>query len=127
MSRTILIVISRSLMYDFAHPIQDALEGITHSMCSLEFNNQRPLYNWVAEDEFDWVTINLYGNLFAIENTVDINENDNLIDYINPNSRRSYMGCMIEKGTQDPDIRYQFVRHGYFILIVKVIKHTTVS
>ena len=37
-------------MYDFAHPIQDALEGITHSLCSLEFENHRPLYNWVIEN-----------------------------------------------------------------------------
>jgi len=36
-------------MYDFAHPIQDALEGITHSLCSLEFEAHRPLYNWVVE------------------------------------------------------------------------------
>ena len=36
-------------MYDFAHPIQDALEGITHSLCSLEFEAHRPLYNWVIE------------------------------------------------------------------------------
>ena len=34
-------------LYDFAHPIQDALEGITHSLCSLEFENHRPLYDWV--------------------------------------------------------------------------------
>ena len=37
-------------MYDFAHPIQDALEGITHSLCSLEFENHRPLYNWVVNN-----------------------------------------------------------------------------
>ncbi len=36
--------------YDFAHPIQDALEGITHSLCSLEFEIHRPLYNWVIEN-----------------------------------------------------------------------------
>ncbi len=36
-------------MYDFAHPIQDAIEGITHSMCSLEYEAHRPLYNWVIE------------------------------------------------------------------------------
>ena len=39
-------------MYDFAHPIQDAIEGITHSMCSLEFENHRPLYNWVIKNIF---------------------------------------------------------------------------
>ena len=36
-------------MYDFAHPIEDMLEGITHSLCSLEFEDHRPLYNWVVE------------------------------------------------------------------------------
>ena len=36
-------------MYDFAHPIQDALEGITHSLCSLEYEDHRPLYNWVVD------------------------------------------------------------------------------
>lgn len=36
-------------MYDFAHPIEDALEGITHSLCSLEFEDHRPLYDWVVE------------------------------------------------------------------------------
>lgn len=36
-------------MYDFAHPIEDAIEGITHSLCSLEFEDHRPLYDWVIE------------------------------------------------------------------------------
>lgn len=36
-------------MYDFAHPIQDAIEGITYSLCSTEFRNHRPLYDWVVE------------------------------------------------------------------------------
>ncbi len=36
-------------MYDFAHPIEDALEGVTHSMCTLEFEVHRPLYNWVVD------------------------------------------------------------------------------
>lgn len=36
-------------MYDFAHPIQDAIEGITHSLCSLEYDNHRILYDWVIE------------------------------------------------------------------------------
>jgi glutaminyl-tRNA synthetase len=37
-------------MYDFAHPIEDAIEGITHSLCSLEFEDHRPLYDWVVEN-----------------------------------------------------------------------------
>lgn len=36
-------------MYDFAHPLSDAREGVTHSLCSLEFENHRPLYNWFIE------------------------------------------------------------------------------
>ena len=36
-------------MYDFAHPLSDAREGVTHSLCSLEFENHRPLYNWVLQ------------------------------------------------------------------------------
>ncbi len=37
-------------MYDFAHPLEDACEGVTHSLCSLEFENHRPLYDWVLQN-----------------------------------------------------------------------------
>lgn len=37
-------------MYDFAHPLSDAKEGVTHSLCSLEFENHRPLYNWFLQE-----------------------------------------------------------------------------
>lgn len=37
-------------MYDYAHPIEDAIEGITHSICTLEFEDHRPLYNWVIDE-----------------------------------------------------------------------------
>ena len=37
-------------MYDYAHPIEDAIEGITHSICTLEFEDHRPVYNWVVEE-----------------------------------------------------------------------------
>lgn len=41
-------------MYDFAHPIQDAIEGVTHSLCSLEYEAHRPLYDWVIDQcEFE--------------------------------------------------------------------------
>ena len=43
-------------MYDFAHPVSDALEGITHSICTLEFEDHRPLYDWVIREcEMEWV------------------------------------------------------------------------
>ena len=40
-------------MYDFAHPIEDAIEGVTHSICTLEFEDNRPLYDWVLR-EIEW-------------------------------------------------------------------------
>ena len=41
-------------MYDFAHPIEDAIENITHSLCTLEFEDHRPLYDWVVKEcEYD--------------------------------------------------------------------------
>lgn len=36
-------------MYDYAHPLSDAIEGITHSLCTLEFQDHRPFYDWVVE------------------------------------------------------------------------------
>ena len=36
-------------MYDFAHPLSDAIEGVTHSLCTLEYVDHRPLYDWVIE------------------------------------------------------------------------------
>lgn len=43
-------------MYDFAHPIEDAIEGITHSICTLEFEDHRPLYDWVLQEIDKWPT-----------------------------------------------------------------------
>lgn len=43
-------------MYDFAHPLEDAIEGITHSLCSLEFEDHRPLYDWVLDNLDDYQT-----------------------------------------------------------------------
>ena len=41
-------------MYDFAHPIEDAIEGITHSICTMEFEDHRPLYDWVLKEVGFW-------------------------------------------------------------------------
>lgn len=43
-------------MYDYAHPIEDAIEGITHSICTLEFEDHRPLYDWVLQTIGKWPT-----------------------------------------------------------------------
>ena len=43
-------------MYDYAHPISDAIEGITHSICTLEFENNRELYDWVMDNLIDFAS-----------------------------------------------------------------------
>jgi glutaminyl-tRNA synthetase len=58
-------------MYDYAHPIEDAIEGITHSLCSLEFEDHRPLYDWVVrETEMPKVPRQIEFGRLSIENTV---------------------------------------------------------
>ncbi len=62
-------------MYDFAHPLEDAHEGITHSLCSLEFEDHRPLYNWVLENvrlvtglkprQIEFARLNLDGTIMS--------------------------------------------------------------
>lgn len=60
-------------MYDFAHPIEDALEGITHSLCTLEFEDHRPLYDWVVEHtemphvprQIEFARLNLTGTVMS--------------------------------------------------------------
>ena len=58
-------------MYDFAHPIQDAIEGITHSLCSLEYDNHRPLYDWVVQAcEMEHVPQQIEFGRLNISNTI---------------------------------------------------------
>ena len=60
-------------MYDFAHPIQDAIEGITHSLCSLEYEDHRPLYNWVIDNitapsrprQIEFARLNITGTVLS--------------------------------------------------------------
>ena len=60
-------------MYDFAHPLQDALEGITHSLCSMEFEAHRPLYDWVVRNadfpqpprQIEFARINITGTVLS--------------------------------------------------------------
>ena len=60
-------------MYDFAHPLQDAFEGVTHSLCSLEYDNHRPLYNWFVEKcemehiphQYEWGRLNITNTVMS--------------------------------------------------------------
>lgn len=60
-------------MYDFAHPLEDALEGVTHSICTLEFEDHRPLYDWVIREcemehqsrQFEFARLNLTNTVMS--------------------------------------------------------------
>ena len=75
-------------LYDYAHPIQDALEGITHSLCSLEFENHRPLYEWVIE------------NVGLFENPPKQREFARL-NITNTVMSKRYLRSLVESGTVD--------------------------
>lgn len=58
-------------MYDYAHPLEDAIEGITHSLCSLEFEDHRPLYDWFVEQtEMPLIPRQIEFGRLSIENTI---------------------------------------------------------
>ena len=75
-------------LYDYAHPIQDALEGITHSLCSLEFENHRPLYEWVID------------NIGVFENPPKQREFARL-NITNTVMSKRYLRSLVENGTVD--------------------------
>lgn len=60
-------------MYDYAHPLEDAIEGVSHSLCSLEFEDHRPLYNWVVREcefenppkQIEFARLNLTGTIMS--------------------------------------------------------------
>lgn len=60
-------------MYDFAHPLQDSFEGITHSLCSIEYDNHRPLYDWFIEKcemeniphQYEWGRLNITNTIMS--------------------------------------------------------------
>ncbi len=60
-------------MYDFAHPLQDSFEGITHSLCSIEYDNHRPLYDWFVEKcemehvphQYEWGRLNITNTIMS--------------------------------------------------------------
>ncbi|NHC39869.1 glutamine--tRNA ligase/YqeY domain fusion protein [Bacillus sp. MM2020_1] len=58
-------------MYAFAHPLEDAIEGVTHSICTIEFEDQRPLYNWIVENcEMESVPQQIEFGRLNVTNTV---------------------------------------------------------
>ena len=79
-------------MYDFAHPLQDAFEGITHSLCSLEYDNHRPLYDWVIENsevehkpkQIEFGRLNITNTIMSKRYLRELVENGKVTGYDDP-------------------------------------------
>ena len=79
-------------MYDFAHPLQDAIEGITHSLCSLEYDNHRILYDWVVEkcemekvpQQIEFGRLNITNTIMSKRYLRELVNNNKVIGYDDP-------------------------------------------
>ncbi|MFI3251609.1 MAG: glutamine--tRNA ligase/YqeY domain fusion protein [bacterium] len=79
-------------MYDYAHPLQDAYEGITHSLCSLEFDNHRPLYDWVVANtectkvphQYEFGRLNINGMIMSKRYLKQLVDTNTVSDYDDP-------------------------------------------
>lgn len=120
-------------LYDYAHPIQDALEGITHSLCSIEFENNRPLYNWVVEKigfdfpphQYEFARLNVTNTVMSkrylrklVETGVVDGWDDPRLPTLSGLRRRGYM----------PSAIFDFVRRAgisksYSIVDVRLLEH----
>jgi glutaminyl-tRNA synthetase len=79
-------------MYDFAHPLSDAIEGITHSLCTLEFEDHRPLYDWLIENtsvpsrprQIEFARLNLSHTVLSKRKLLDLVENGHVTGWDDP-------------------------------------------
>ena len=98
-------------MYDFAHPLQDAFEGITHSLCSIEYDNHRPLYDWVIEKcemspaphQYEWGRLNITNTIMSKRYLRQLVEGKYVTGYDDP--RMPTLVGLRRKGVTAPAIR----------------------
>ena len=120
-------------MYDFAHPIQDCIEGITHSLCSLEYEDHRPLYNWVRDHvdlpakprQIEFARLNLTYTVMSKRYLRYLVEN-NLVDgWDDP---RMPTLCGLRRRGYTPDAILEFVKRigvakAYSIVDIGLLEH----
>ena len=104
-------------MYDFAHTIQDALEGITHSLCSIEFENHRPLYDWVANNigieakprQYEFARLNLTHTVMSKRYLRELVETGRVDGWDDP---RMPTLCALRRRGYSPAAILEFVRRA---------------
>ena len=104
-------------LYDYAHPIQDATENITHSLCSLEFENHRPLYDWVVDNigfekkphQYEFARLNVTHTVMSKRYLRYLVENDLVDGWDDP---RMPTLCGMRRRGYTPDAIFEFVRRA---------------
>jgi len=104
-------------LYDYAHPIQDATEGITHSLCSLEFENHRPLYDWVVNNigfekkphQYEFARLNVTYTVMSKRYLRYLVENDLVDGWDDP---RMPTLCGMRRRGYTPEAIFEFVRRA---------------
>lgn len=104
-------------LYDYAHPIQDALEGITHSLCSIEFENHRPLYDWVVENigfakpphQYEFARLNVTNTVMSKRYLRELVETGRVDGWDDP---RMPTLCGLRRRGYTPSAIFEFVRRA---------------
>ena len=104
-------------LYDYAHPIQDALEGVTHSLCSIEFENHRPLYDWVVRNigfrnpphQYEFARLNVTYTVMSKRFLRYLVENDLVDGWDDP---RMPTLCGMRRRGYTPEAIFEFVRRA---------------
>jgi glutaminyl-tRNA synthetase len=99
-------------MYDYAHPLSDAIEGITHSICTLEFENHRPLYDWVIENvtldcrpkQIEFARLNLTNTVMSKRKLLELVKNNHVSGWDDP--RMPTISGLRRRGYTPFSIRY---------------------
>ncbi|MBQ7411904.1 MAG: glutamine--tRNA ligase/YqeY domain fusion protein [Clostridia bacterium] len=120
-------------LYDYAHPIQDALEGITHSLCSLEFENHRPLYEWVVDNigfdkkpkQREFARLNVTYTVMSKRYLRYLVENNMVDGWDDP---RMPTLCGLRRRGYTPEAIFDFIRRAgvakaYSIVDIELLEH----
>ena len=104
-------------LYDYAHPLQDAIEGITHSLCSIEFENHRPLYDWVVNNvgferpphQYEFARLNVTYTVMSKRYLRHLVENGLVDGWDDP---RMPTLCALRRRGYTPEAIFEFVRRA---------------
>ena len=120
-------------LYDYAHPIQDALEGITHSLCSIEFENHRPLYNWVIDNidfaekphQWEFARLNMTYTVMSKRYLRQLVEEKHVDGWDDP---RMPTLCALRRRGYTPSAIFDFVKRAgvakaYSIVDIQLLEH----